>query len=229
MTKYLLTRLRQSLITLFLVSMVVFAGIRALPGDPALALAGEERSPEALAAIRESYGLNDNIVVQYARFIGHALTGDLGTSSRTGLPVSDAIAQALPVTLELAALSLLLAVVVGIGAGVVAAVRRGRPEEVTPPALGLRRAEACCQRSSFCERQESSPLLSGTGAGVGASCRAGRAPLLPFAGAPRRGSPASVIVWPAAGAAPGRSKPTRSRSPASSACADSACGAYWSG
>lgn len=129
MTKYLLTRLRQSLITLFLVSVVVFAGIRALPGDPALALAGEERSPEALAAIRESYGLNDNIVVQYARFIGHALTGDLGNSSRTGLPVADAIGQALPVTLELAALSLLLAVVLGIGAGVVAAVRRGKPEE----------------------------------------------------------------------------------------------------
>ncbi|MCM2410666.1 ABC transporter permease [Streptomyces sp. RKAG290] len=129
MTKYLLTRLRQSLITLFLVSIVVFAGIRALPGDPALALAGEERSPEALAAIREAYGLNDSIVVQYGRFIGHALTGDLGTSSRTGLPVADAIGQALPVTLELAALSLLLAVVLGIGAGVVAAVRRGKPEE----------------------------------------------------------------------------------------------------
>lgn len=96
MTKYLLTRLRQSLITLFLVSIVVFAGIRALPGDPALALAGEERSPEALAAIREAYGLNDNIVVQYGRFIGHALTGDLGTSSRTGLPVADAIGQPSP-------------------------------------------------------------------------------------------------------------------------------------
>ncbi|MFG2592987.1 ABC transporter permease [Streptomyces sp. NPDC048438] len=137
MTKYLLTRLRQSLITLFLVSIVVFAGIRALPGDPALALAGEERSPEALAAVRESYGLNDNVVIQYGRFIGHALTGDLGTSSRTGLPVADAIGQALPVTLELAALSLLLAIVVGIGAGVVAAVRRGKPEEWIANAIAL--------------------------------------------------------------------------------------------
>ncbi|MCX5395708.1 ABC transporter permease [Streptomyces sp. NBC_00102] len=137
MTKFLLTRLRQSLITLILVSIVVFAGIRALPGDPALALAGEERSPEALAAIREAYGLNDNIVVQYGRFIGHALTGDLGTSSRTGLPVSEAIGQALPVTLELAALSLLLAIVVGIGAGVIAAVRRGKPEEWLANAVAL--------------------------------------------------------------------------------------------
>ncbi|MFE2938445.1 ABC transporter permease [Streptomyces sp. NPDC059255] len=137
MTRYLLTRLRQSLITLFLVSVVVFAGIRALPGDPALALAGEERSPEALAAVRESYGLDDNIAVQYGRYLTRALTGDLGTSSRTGLPVADAITEALPVTLELAALSLLLAVVIGIGAGVVAAVRRGRPEEWLANAIAL--------------------------------------------------------------------------------------------
>lgn len=137
MATYVLTRVRQSVITLFLVSIVVFAGIRALPGDPALALAGEERSPAALAAIRAEYGLDDNIVIQYGRFIGHALTGDLGTSSRTGLPVSDAIGQALPVTLELAALSLLLAVVLGIGAGIVAAVRRGRPAEWIANGLAL--------------------------------------------------------------------------------------------
>ncbi|POX38821.1 peptide ABC transporter [Streptomyces sp. Ru73] len=137
MSRYLLTRLRQSLITLFLVSVVVFAGIRALPGDPALALAGEERSPQALAAIREAYGLNDNIVVQYGRFAGHALTGDLGTSARTGLPVLDSIRNALPVTLELAALSLLLAVVLGIGAGVLAAVRRGKATEWLANAIAL--------------------------------------------------------------------------------------------
>ncbi|MEV0603239.1 ABC transporter permease [Streptomyces sp. NPDC050315] len=137
MSRYLLTRLRQSVITLFLVSVVVFAGIRALPGDPALALAGEERSPEALAAIREAYGLNDNIVIQYGRFVGHALTGDLGTSARTGLPVLDSILSALPVTLELAALSLLLAVVLGIGTGVLAAVRRGKATEWLANAIAL--------------------------------------------------------------------------------------------
>ncbi|WP_328535885.1 ABC transporter permease [Streptomyces sp. NBC_00344] len=137
MTKYLLTRVRQSLITLFLVSVVVFAGIRALPGDPALAMAGEERSPAALAAIRRSYGLDDNIVVQYGRYIGHALTGDLGNSSRTGLPVADAIGAALPITLELSALALLLATVLGIGAGVIAAVRRGKPAEWFANAVAL--------------------------------------------------------------------------------------------
>lgn len=137
MSGYLLRRLRQSLVTLFLVSVVVFAGVRALPGDPALALAGEERSPEALAAIRDAYGLNDNLAVQYGRFLTHAATGDLGTSARTGLPVLDSISSALPVTLELAALALLFAVLVGISTGVVAAVRRGRPEEWLANALAL--------------------------------------------------------------------------------------------
>ncbi|MDI3405602.1 ABC transporter permease [Streptomyces cavernicola] len=137
MNHYLLKRLRQSLITLFLVSVVVFAGVRAIPGDPALALAGEERSPEALAAIREQYGLNDSIFEQYWRFVSHAVTGDLGVSARTGLPVDDAIVGALPVTVELALLSLLFAVVVGIGAGVIAAVRRGRPSEWLANGLAL--------------------------------------------------------------------------------------------
>ncbi|MDI3421641.1 ABC transporter permease [Streptomyces luteolus] len=137
MSRYLLKRLRQSLITLFLVSVVVFAGVRAIPGDPALALAGEERSPQALAAIREQYGLNDSVFEQYWRFVSHAVTGDLGVSARTGLPVDDAILNALPVTVELSLLSLLFAVVFGIGAGVIAAVRRGRPAEWLANGLAL--------------------------------------------------------------------------------------------
>ncbi|AEM80958.1 ABC transporter permease [Streptomyces violaceusniger] len=134
---YPIRRLGESLITLFLVSVVVFAGVRALPGDTATALAGEEPTPEAIAQIRASYGLDDNIVVQYVRYVRHAATGDLGVSSRTGLPVLDSVLEALPVTLELSALALLLAVVVGVGAGVVAAVRRGRPEEWLVNAVAL--------------------------------------------------------------------------------------------
>ncbi|MEE4597905.1 ABC transporter permease [Streptomyces sp. DSM 41524] len=134
---YPIRRLGESLITLFLVSVVVFAGVRALPGDTATALAGEEPTPEAIAQIRASYGLDDNIVVQYVRYVRHAATGDLGVSSRTGLPVLDSVMEALPVTLELSALALLLAVVVGVGAGVVAAVRRGRPEEWLVNAVAL--------------------------------------------------------------------------------------------
>ncbi|TMU94998.1 ABC transporter permease [Streptomyces sp. DASNCL29] len=137
MMSYPIRRLGESLITLFLVSVVVFAGVRALPGDTATALAGEEPTPEAIAQIRASYGLDDNIVVQYVRYVRHAATGDLGVSSRTGLPVLDSVMEALPVTLELSALALLLAVVVGVGAGVVAAVRRGRPEEWLVNAVAL--------------------------------------------------------------------------------------------
>ncbi|MYX55351.1 ABC transporter permease subunit [Streptomyces sp. SID8382] len=137
MMSYPIRRLGESLITLFLVSVVVFAGVRALPGDTATALAGEEPTPEAITQIRESYGLDDNIVVQYVRYVRHAATGDLGVSSRTGLPVLDSVLEALPVTLELSALALLLAVVVGVGAGVVAAVRRGRPEEWLVNAVAL--------------------------------------------------------------------------------------------
>lgn len=129
MTRYVLRRLGQSALTLVLVSIVVFVGVRAMPGDTARALAGEETTPEALEAVRQQYGLDQNIAVQYGRYVENALTGDLGTSARTGLPVVQGIFDALPVTLELALLSLLLAVVVGIGAGVVAAVRRGGPAE----------------------------------------------------------------------------------------------------
>ena len=122
---YLLRRAGAAVIVLLVASMLVFAGIRALPGDPALALAGEDRSEQALEAIRDKYGLDDPIPVQYVRYLGNVLQGDLGTSARTGLDVRETIVDRLPVTLELAALSILVAVIIGIGAGVVAAVRRG--------------------------------------------------------------------------------------------------------
>jgi peptide/nickel transport system permease protein len=134
---YLLHRLWQSAVTLVLATIVVFLGVRALPGDPALAFAGEERSPEALAAIRERRGLNDPIGVQYGKFGLGALRGDLGTSTRTGIPVSEMIRVALPVTIELALLALRVAIVLGVTTGVVAAVRRGRPAEWVANALAL--------------------------------------------------------------------------------------------
>jgi len=127
--RYLLNRSWQSLVTLLLTTIVVFLGVRALPGDPALALAGEDRTPEALQAIRVEYGLDQPVPVQFLRFVGNALQGDLGTSVRTGLPVNAMIGTALPVTLELALLAIVIAVVVGVGSGVVAAARRGRPAE----------------------------------------------------------------------------------------------------
>ncbi|WP_295702336.1 ABC transporter permease [Lapillicoccus sp.] len=137
MRKYLLTRALQSLLTLFLATVVVFLGIRALPGDPALALAGEDRTPEALAAIRQQYGLDQPEIVQFWRFVANALHGDLGQSVRTGLPVSSMLRTALPVTLELSALAIVIATVLGVGSGVVAAVRRGGPSEWVANAFAL--------------------------------------------------------------------------------------------
>jgi peptide/nickel transport system permease protein len=128
-TRYLLSRLGQSVVTLFLASVVVFVGVRALPGDPALALAGEEADPATLAAVRADLGLDEPLTVQYLEFVKDLLRGDLGTSIATGIPVRDLIATTLPVTLWLSAYALTVAVLVGIAAGVVAAVRRGKWQE----------------------------------------------------------------------------------------------------
>ncbi len=125
MGRYLLRRLGQSAVTLVLSTMVVFAGVRALPGDPARALAGEQNDPDQIAAIRAKYGLDDPVWVQYWNYLTNSLKGDLGTSVRTGTPVNDLLKSALPVTLELSALALLVASVIGVLAGVVAATRRG--------------------------------------------------------------------------------------------------------
>jgi peptide/nickel transport system permease protein len=125
MGAFLLRRTGQSLVTLLLATIVVFFGIRALPGDPALALAGEERDPAALAEVRAQYGLDQPILVQYWRWLTEMASGNLGESLRTGISVAETIRTRIPVTLELALLSLLVAILLGVGSGVLAAVRRG--------------------------------------------------------------------------------------------------------
>jgi peptide/nickel transport system permease protein len=125
MRGYLLRRAGASLIVLIVASMLVFAGVRALPGDPALALAGEDHSQRALTAIRAKYDLDKPVPVQYVKWLGHVVRGDFGSSTRTGLGVGSTILDRLPVTLELAFLSLLVAVGLGLSLGVVAAVKRG--------------------------------------------------------------------------------------------------------
>lgn len=132
MIRYLSTRLWHSVITLALASVVIFIGIRLLPGDPAIAMAGEEASPEQLEALREELGLNQSLPVQYFAFVGRLLQGDLGSSTRTGTPVTDLIATTLPVTLWLSAYAIVVAVVAGIFLGVVAERFRGRwPEWIS--------------------------------------------------------------------------------------------------
>jgi len=124
MVRYLARRLAESAVTFVLATMLVFVGVRALPGDPARVLAGEESDPATLAEIRQSFGLDQPLPVQYLRYVGNALHGDLGRSSRTGLPVSTTISSALPVTLQLAVFAIVVAGLIGVVAGVLAAVRR---------------------------------------------------------------------------------------------------------
>ena len=137
MTGFILRRVGAALIVLFLSSILVFAGIRALPGDPVDALAGEERDPVALEQTREKYGLDEPVVVQYVKWLSLAVQGDLGESTRTGLDITTMIVERLPITLELAALSLLIGLVIGIPAGVLAAVRRGFVSDYATTSVAL--------------------------------------------------------------------------------------------
>ena len=127
MVRYLIPRLAESVVTFVLVTIVVFIGVRALPGDPARALAGEENDPAQVAAVQHSFGLDQPLPVQYLKYVGNALHGNLGTSARTGLPVASSIGHAIPVTLQLAVFAVTIAALIGVGAGMIAAVRRRGP------------------------------------------------------------------------------------------------------
>jgi peptide/nickel transport system permease protein len=121
---FVLRKVGQSMLTLLIASIVVFLGVRALPGDAATAMSSEGASPEVLAQIRQSYGLDKPLPVQYLDWVGHLLTGDLGKSPQTGLSVSAVLASRIPVTLELAGVALLLALLFGIPIGIFAALKR---------------------------------------------------------------------------------------------------------
>ncbi|MGH7346506.1 MAG: ABC transporter permease, partial [Candidatus Rokuibacteriota bacterium] len=124
MFEFLVQRAAISVVTLVVISMVVFTGVRMIPGDPARVMAGTDADEAGIEAVREKYGLADPIPLQYLRWVGLALRGDLGHSIRTREPVVHTVATKLPITIELAFLSLLIAVGIAIPAGVLAAVRR---------------------------------------------------------------------------------------------------------
>jgi peptide/nickel transport system permease protein len=121
---FLTTRLLQIIPTLILVSMLIFGLQQLLPGDPALIMAGEERDPKVLAEIREQYRLDQPIPVQYLYWIKGVLAGNLGESMRLKSGVGALVMQKLPVTLQLAAMALLIAICIGIPAGIVSAVKK---------------------------------------------------------------------------------------------------------
>lgn len=124
MFEFLLRRVFISVVTLFLVSIVVFTGVRMIPGDPARVMAGTDADEAGLEEIREKYGLKDPVPVQYLRWVRLALGGDLGESIRTRQSVAWTVATKLPITIQLACFAVLIAVAIAIPAGVLAAVRR---------------------------------------------------------------------------------------------------------
>jgi len=137
MFDFLFRRLAQIVPTLIFVSMLIFGLQQLLPGDPAVILAGEERDPAVVAYLHEKMHLDDALPVRYAYWVGGVLRGDLGESVRTQQPVLGLIAQKLPVTLELAVLAMAIALAIGIPAGIVSAVGRGRWWDTAANAFAL--------------------------------------------------------------------------------------------
>ncbi|MGR3464018.1 ABC transporter permease [Limimaricola sp.] len=125
MLSFLMRRVVIALPTVILISIFVFGLQKLLPGDPVLAMAGEERDPEVIEYLREKYRLNDPVPVQYLTWIKGVATGDLGISLRTNQPVTELIGQKLPVTIQLAVMALIFAVAIGVPAGILSAVKKG--------------------------------------------------------------------------------------------------------
>jgi peptide/nickel transport system permease protein len=135
--EFLIRRVAISVVTLFVISLIVFTGVRMIPGDPARVMGGTDADAAGLAEIRQKYGLDDPIPLQYLRWIGLALRGDLGESIRTRESVVWTVGRKLPITIELACLSLVVAVAIAIPAGVFSAVRRNTAWDFLVNALSL--------------------------------------------------------------------------------------------
>ncbi len=121
---YIGKRLLVAIPTLLIVSIFVFSLQKLLPGDPTLAMAGEERDPQVLEFLREKYRLNDPVIYQYGHWIANVLQGDFGMSLRTNQPVLELIGEKLPVTIQLAVMSMIFAFIIGVPMGILAAVKK---------------------------------------------------------------------------------------------------------
>ncbi|MCB5175784.1 MULTISPECIES: ABC transporter permease [Microvirga] len=137
MLRYIARRILIAIPTLLIVSVLVFALQQLLPGDPVLTMAGEERDPEVLAYLREKYRLNDPIPVQYITWLGEVLQGNLGISLRTDIPVLELVLSKLPVTIELAIFAMIVALAIGIPAGIISAVRKGTTVDYATNVIAL--------------------------------------------------------------------------------------------
>ncbi len=127
MGRFVLRRLGQSVVVLVGVTLVVFCLIQLVPGDPVRLALGTRYDQETYDALRARSGLDRPLVVQYLSYLGHAVTGDLGVSFRTGQPVTASLLDRLAPTLALALAAVLIALVVALPLGLVSALNNGRP------------------------------------------------------------------------------------------------------
>jgi peptide/nickel transport system permease protein len=137
MLKYLVRRLVGTVPVLFLVSLLTFLMIHLTPGDPVRLMLGEDATKEAIEALNQKLGLDQSLPVQYLRWLGNVLTGDMGQSIRSHQSVLEAVGERLPVTLELSVLSMVIAVLLGIPTGIIAAIRRNSAADVASTTLAL--------------------------------------------------------------------------------------------
>jgi peptide/nickel transport system permease protein len=128
---YILRRVLQTIPVLILTSVIVFALLRLVPGDPAIVLAGGDASPEVLDAIRADLGLDQPIVTQYVIWIGNALRGDLGHSYASRMDVSQLLMLKLPATVELAVAAFALALIISLPLGIISGLKVRTRTDIT--------------------------------------------------------------------------------------------------
>ena len=137
MSTFLTRRLATIVPTLLFVSMLVFGLQQLLPGDAALVLAGEDHDPSVVAYLRAKMHLDEPLPVRYVYWLGGVLRGDLGESMRMQKPVTALIAEKLPVTIQLASMAIVIALAIGIPAGIVSAVYKGTAWDYAANAVAL--------------------------------------------------------------------------------------------
>ena len=137
MALFVLRRFMGMIPILFLITIGVFLVMQVLPGDPARMVLGQEATEEALAAVRKRLGLNQPLHMQYLSWLGNVLTGDLGRSMVDNTPVAGIILNALPVTLQVTGLALIIALLIGVPTGVIAATSPGRIGDGLASFVGL--------------------------------------------------------------------------------------------
>ena len=125
MLRYILRRIGQSLIVLLGVTVLVFAIVHLVPGDPIRIAMGTRYDPDVYAALRAASGLDQPLVTQYLSYIAGAVTGDLGVSFRSGQPVTLLLMERLPATISLAGVGIVLALLIALPAGIYSATHRG--------------------------------------------------------------------------------------------------------